>query len=94
MMALALLDTKWAGAIQPDPDSAQAGERKEPGYFRSCGWASSGMEGLGRRLAERGRPPVRGVAAKRACQVERYAADGGLGGSVIGRRGRMCISTR
>jgi hypothetical protein len=26
MMALELLDTKWAGVIQPDPDSAQAGE--------------------------------------------------------------------
>ena len=26
MMALELLDTKWAGLIQPDPDSAQAGE--------------------------------------------------------------------
>jgi hypothetical protein len=48
MMALALLDTKWAGAIQPDPDSAQAGERKEPGYFRSCGWASSGIGRCGR----------------------------------------------
>jgi hypothetical protein len=26
MMALELLDTKWARVIQPDPDSAQAGE--------------------------------------------------------------------
>ena len=26
MMALELLDTKWVGVIQPDPDSAQAGE--------------------------------------------------------------------
>ena len=26
MMALDLLDTKWVGVIQPDPDSAQAGE--------------------------------------------------------------------
>ena len=26
MMALELLDTKWAGVIQPDPGSAQAGE--------------------------------------------------------------------
>jgi hypothetical protein len=26
MMALELLDTKWAGVIQPDPDSAHAGE--------------------------------------------------------------------
>lgn len=26
MMALELLDTKWAGVIQPDPDSAQAGD--------------------------------------------------------------------
>jgi hypothetical protein len=26
MMALELPDTKWAGVIQPDPDSAQAGE--------------------------------------------------------------------
>ena len=26
MMALELLDTKWAGVIQPDPDSAQARE--------------------------------------------------------------------
>jgi hypothetical protein len=26
MMALELLDTKWAGVIQPDPDSDQAGD--------------------------------------------------------------------
>jgi hypothetical protein len=26
MIALELLDTKWAGVIQPDPDSAQADE--------------------------------------------------------------------
>ena len=33
MMALELLDTKWAGLVQPDPDSAQAA-RLEPSTYR------------------------------------------------------------
>ena len=36
MMALELLDTKWAGVIQPDPDSTPAG------VSRLGGWLSTG----------------------------------------------------
>ena len=57
MMALELLDTKWAGVIQPDPDSAQPGEVETGAHI-----------GPGRATA-----PHRHVPALRTCTATELA---------------------
>jgi hypothetical protein len=89
MIALALLDTNWAGVIRPDPDSAQAGE-VEPEHILAP------ADGPRRTVTFRLRVYTATELARLLVDVgfAEIECFGDLDGAALAREGRLVVRAR